>query len=302
MFPFSALEDALDSHPSHPCLAATYNPPILSRSSALHRDVAFLLNDPKWDTSAKGIEVLNKVDVNTEVGTYVERLKQLGASNDRWTVEDSQHVDSNEMERSKKPFLLLAHSYTRYLGDLSGGQTMRRSVIKAYIRPSAAAAMEEDATLQAPSLLESQQGAEFYEFSALDKPDKLADPGEVKKLKAWFREGLDEAGEHLSESEKGEMRYFLFAPPLLQPKYSFFFIMFPFPVALIGEALFAFDLNFEFFAILSPSKPTGPMPSAPMEQQHDLSKKISTFQRITQSKLLPIFAILMAVIASWILT
>lgn len=72
---------------------------------------------------------------------------------------------------------MLGHSYVRYLGDLSGGQEIRRQVAKAYG-------------------LESGQGTSFYSFSRLGEPGKEASIGDMARIKEWFRIGLDEgAGE-----------------------------------------------------------------------------------------------------------
>lgn len=72
------------------------------------------------------------------------------------------------------------------VGDLSGGQAIQRSVRKAYALPT------------------TGEGASFYEFIPLDAKavDHFANLDEAKKLKHWFRDGLNKAGELMSEEER----------------------------------------------------------------------------------------------------
>lgn len=101
----------------------------LYRSAAIEQDLAFLA-------------VPEDTPLCVAAQAYVQRLEVLSA------------------ERSP---LLLAHAYVRYLGDLYGGQTLRRCVSR--LLPS-----------------ESGQGLQFYDFGT---PDQVAD------LIAAFRSGLD---------------------------------------------------------------------------------------------------------------
>lgn len=64
----------------------------------------------------------------------------------------------------KDPSLLIAHHYTRYLGDLSGGQILRKMAIKAMDLPS------------------TGEGVKFYLFENI--PD-------AKKFKMMYRSCLD---------------------------------------------------------------------------------------------------------------
>lgn len=90
-----------------------------------------------------------------------------------------------ELSDSSDPTPLLAHSYVRYLGDLSGGQTIRRTLGKAYD-------LDEDVGL----------GLAFYAFKEL-RSAKPAGQGEMKRIKEWFREGMNTAG-NLSVAVKGK--------------------------------------------------------------------------------------------------
>lgn len=68
----------------------------------------------------------------------------------------------------------------RYLGDLSGGQMMKRNLGKAY------RLYEEDG---------DNEGIAFYNFRTLDPKtgDRPANMGEVKRIKDWFKDGLNES-------------------------------------------------------------------------------------------------------------
>ena len=84
-----------------------------------------------------------------------------------------------ELSNSSDPSALLAHSYVRYLGDLSGGQTIRHTLAKAYNLDEAAGF-----------------GLSFYRFKEL-RSSKVASQGEMKRIKDWFREGMNVAGERI---------------------------------------------------------------------------------------------------------
>lgn len=93
---YATLEPALQRQASHPQLAPLLLPR-LWREPALREDLD-LLHGVNW----QGALALQPATLR-----YVARLEQL--------------------ER-EQPFLLAAHSYVRYLGDLSGGQMLSRIV------------------------------------------------------------------------------------------------------------------------------------------------------------------------------
>lgn len=66
---------------------------------------------------------------------------------------------------------MLAHAYVRYLGDLSGGQFIRRRIAKAYG-------------------LEDSAGVSFYDFKKLGS-NESSTIGDMKKIKEWYREGMN---------------------------------------------------------------------------------------------------------------
>lgn len=65
----------------------------------------------------------------------------------------------------------MAHSYVRYLGDLSGGQYLKRMLVKAY-------GVDDSAMT-------------FYEFRKLGGTEN-ANIGDMKKLKEWFKDAMDQ--------------------------------------------------------------------------------------------------------------
>lgn len=93
---YAALEPALRRHAKHPVIAPLVLP-ALFREPALRRDLE-RLQGPGW---------ADALVLQPAAQDYVERLRML----------DAQH-----------PELLAAHSYVRYLGDLSGGQMLDRIV------------------------------------------------------------------------------------------------------------------------------------------------------------------------------
>ncbi|KAG5337977.1 hypothetical protein C0989_008499 [Termitomyces sp. Mn162] len=154
---YNAFEQALEQHATHPALEPTYNPTLLARGPPLSADIAHLLDVPEasWKTHPIYLALLK--DTPPALKAYVDRVRELAESPD--------------------PSPLLAHAYVRYLGDLSGGQTIRRTIGKAYGLDEA-----------------SGEGLAFYAFKEL-KSTKPATQGEMKRIKEWFREGMNKAGE-----------------------------------------------------------------------------------------------------------
>lgn len=96
---YRALEDGLRRHARDPILAP-FARPELRRAEALARDVAVLAGRP--DPGA--------VPALAAGRRYVERIEQVAPT---------------------APELLIAHAYVRHLGDLSGGQIVRRLLVRA---------------------------------------------------------------------------------------------------------------------------------------------------------------------------
>lgn len=133
-FVYSTLETELLRHRDHPIVGLIYFPE-LNRQANLEQDLAFYYGD-HWQAEI----------APSEAGRiYVDRLKEISNS---------------------EPALLVAHSYVRYLGDLSGGQGLK-SIVRSALE------------------LLSDRGTEFYEF------DAFASVGAIKEFKERYRDALN---------------------------------------------------------------------------------------------------------------
>ena len=114
-FVYSTLEAELLRHRDHPVVGLIYFPE-LNRKASLEKDLAFYYGD-NWQSQI----------APTEAGkVYVDRIKEISNS---------------------EPALLVAHSYVRYMGDLSGGQALKNIVRSALNLPE-------------------DQGTNFHQFDA----------------------------------------------------------------------------------------------------------------------------------------
>ncbi|XP_048652509.1 heme oxygenase 1-like [Marmota marmota marmota] len=102
---YVALEEEIERNKDDPVFAPLYFPEELHRRAALEQDMAFWYG-PRWQEA---------VPYTAATHRYVDRLQQVGR---------------------REPELLVAHAYTRYLGDLSGGQILKKIVQKALDLPS----------------------------------------------------------------------------------------------------------------------------------------------------------------------
>ena len=131
-FVYSAMEEEMERLRQHPVVSKIYFPQ-LNRKQSLEQDLQFYYG-PNWR---------QEIALSPAGEAYVQRIRE---------VADSQ------------PELLVAHSYTRYLGDLSGGQILKK-------------------ISQRAMNLADGQGIAFYEFKAI--PDE-------KEFKSHYRQALDE--------------------------------------------------------------------------------------------------------------
>lgn len=90
---YQALEEELDRNCDHPAVQPIYFPQELARLESLEQDLEHFFG-PQWK---------KKISVPAATHRYTQRLREIGKNN---------------------PNLLVAHAYTRYLGDLSGGQVL----------------------------------------------------------------------------------------------------------------------------------------------------------------------------------
>ncbi|KAH9931683.1 uncharacterized protein BXZ73DRAFT_47246 [Epithele typhae] len=151
---YDAFENALEQHATHPVLAPTHNPGLFARSENLAADISTLLEVPETSWKAHPVHLALEKKTPAALKRYVGRLRELAASSD--------------------PSRLLSHAYVRYLGDLSGGQFIKRRIGKAYG-------------------LEDGAGLSFYAFRPLEGGLVTggAGLGEMKRIKEWFRDGMN---------------------------------------------------------------------------------------------------------------
>jgi heme oxygenase len=126
------MEEELDEKSTtSPLIEHVHFPNELRRTDALLEDIAFFAAD---DLEASPAAV-----------AYGKRLREIAAAS---------------------PELLVAHSYVRYLGDLSGGQVLKRAVVKA---------------MQLPA---DGRGSKFFSFDLIPRP-------KMNQFKKLYRERLD---------------------------------------------------------------------------------------------------------------
>lgn len=130
-FVYSAMEEELERHRDHPVISKVYFPE-LHRKASLEADLAYYFG-PNWR---------DQVAPTAGGQAYVDRIREIG---------------------NNQPELLVGHSYTRYIGDLSGGQILK-------------------GIAQRAMNLGEGEGVAFYEF------DEIADE---KAFKQTYRQSLD---------------------------------------------------------------------------------------------------------------
>ncbi|KAJ1174099.1 hypothetical protein NDU88_005922 [Pleurodeles waltl] len=123
-FVYDALEEEIERNKNHPGYAPVYFPAELHRKAALEHDLEYFYG-PQWRQEIPCPKATRK---------YVDRLHYVG---------------------QQMPEILVAHAYTRYLGDLSGGQVLKRIPQK---------------VLQLPT---SGEGLAFFTFDDVSSPTKF---------------------------------------------------------------------------------------------------------------------------------
>ncbi|MFC5336996.1 biliverdin-producing heme oxygenase [Leucobacter denitrificans] len=144
-FMYDALEEVsqqLDSDPEF----AKFHPADLVRLATLEADLEYLI----------GGDWRNQIEPVPATAEYAARIREIGAEG--WIAG------------------IIAHHYTRYLGDLSGGQMIAKRVSKQHGFDGA--------------------GVEFYNFESL---------GDLAAFKNEYRAGLDRLGERIDEEEQQRM-------------------------------------------------------------------------------------------------
>lgn len=130
-FVYSAIEKEMLNNRNHPSISLIYFPE-LNREKSLEKDLEYYY----------GLEWKKLIRPSIVTQTYVERIHNIG---------------------KYQPELLIAHAYTRYMGDLSGGQILK-SIAKNAMK------------------LSNDEGTEFYIFRNIDNE---------KEFKKMYRDTLD---------------------------------------------------------------------------------------------------------------
>ncbi|XP_067875465.1 heme oxygenase 1a [Heterodontus francisci] len=123
-FIYAALEEEIERNKDHPAFAPLHFPSELHRKEALEQDLEYF-HGPGWRSHIKCPEA---------TGKYVSRIQHVGR---------------------REPELLVAHTYIRYMGDLSGGQVLKKVAQK---------------TLQLPS---TGEGVAFFTFDRVTNATKF---------------------------------------------------------------------------------------------------------------------------------
>ena len=139
-FVYSAMEEEMEKLKEHPIVSKIYFSE-LNRKQSLETDLYFYY----------GANWKQEIKLSPAGSAYVKRIHEIAATN---------------------PELLVSHSYTRYLGDLSGGQILKKI---------AQNAMNLD-----------QGGTAFYEF---------ADISDEKEFKNQYRQAMNELPIDLETAE-----------------------------------------------------------------------------------------------------
>lgn len=132
-FIYQALEEEAEKNADHQLFKHIHFPKELSRVESLKEDLQFYYGDDWQD----------EIQMSDATKDYVDHIHDIGR---------------------KDPDLFISHHYTRYLGDLSGGQILKKMAVKAYELP------------------ENGDGVRFYEFKSI--PD-------IVEFKNSYRAKLD---------------------------------------------------------------------------------------------------------------
>ncbi|KAI8886696.1 hypothetical protein K501DRAFT_213212 [Backusella circina FSU 941] len=145
-FVYKTMERLLNKHKDDPVIQKVYFPNELSREKTLLKDLEYYYGKDRLS------EVIDDSNITPAVVAYMKSLEDAA---------------------SRNPALLIAHSYSRYLGDLSGGQILAKRLKKHVLKIDIT-----DASW------ESYEGLEFYNFDHI---------GNHNEFKNHYRQCLDTA-------------------------------------------------------------------------------------------------------------
>ncbi|MEB3232319.1 MAG: heme oxygenase (biliverdin-producing) [Leptolyngbyaceae bacterium] len=113
---YTAMEEEMVKHSNHPVVSKIYFPE-LNRKESLEKDLQFYYGS-NWQ---------EEIEISSAGQAYVDRIREISAT---------------------APELMVAHSYTRYLGDLSGGQILKKIAQRAMNLDEGGTAFYEFPTIQ----------------------------------------------------------------------------------------------------------------------------------------------------------
>ncbi|KAI4878196.1 hypothetical protein NFI96_018271 [Prochilodus magdalenae] len=133
-YTYTAMEEEIERNRDHPSFAPLYFPNELNRHEALARDLEYFYGE-NWQSH---------ISCSPATQQYVDRIHEVGRED---------------------PVLLVAHAYTRYMGDLSGGQVLKKVAQRALKLPP------------------TGEGLNFYQFDAIHS---------AKAFKQLYRSRMNE--------------------------------------------------------------------------------------------------------------
>jgi heme oxygenase (biliverdin-producing, ferredoxin) len=142
-FVYSAMEEAMHQLKDHPVMGKMYFPE-LDRKASLESDLEFYYGS-NWK---------NEISASKATQSYVSEIQRVA---------------------KEDPEQMIAHLYTRYIGDLSGGQILKKIAVNAMN-------------------LNEGEGTSFYEFAQIS---------DEKAFKVMYRETLD--GLDVSDAKADEI-------------------------------------------------------------------------------------------------
>ncbi len=131
-FVYAAMEEAMGQLKDHPVMGKMYFPE-LDRKAALELDLLYYY----------GANWREEIKASTATQAYVDQIKKVA---------------------KEDPEMLVAHLYTRYIGDLSGGQILKKIAVNAMA-------------------LNEGEGTNFYEFANIS---------DEKAFKTMYRAAMDD--------------------------------------------------------------------------------------------------------------
>ncbi|CAJ0934171.1 unnamed protein product [Ranitomeya imitator] len=166
-YTYSALEEELDRNKENPAIAPLYFPQELHRAEALQKDVTYFYGEDWKDT----------IQCSEATQAYVDRIRHLGRH---------------------KPELLVAHAYTRYMGDLSGGQVLKKVAQRALHLPNTGEGIQ---FYMFDNVTNAQQFKQLYrarlntlELNAKAKEDMVEEANKAFQFNMQVFEELDKIG------------------------------------------------------------------------------------------------------------